>query len=104
MKMVSVLLLLLSTLQGIPAVPSQHPACYKRPLEGHSCHSIPGSSRGIPGSSHGIRHVPGGLQDHFWEGKGCEVICYCNLNQLLCCPKDIFFGTKISFLIPCNRQ
>ncbi|NWY67919.1 SCRG1 protein, partial [Erithacus rubecula] len=96
MKMVSVLLLL-STLLDVPAVPSQRPACYKRALKGHSCHSI-------PGSTDSLRQVQGGLPDHFWEGQGCEVICYCTLNELLCCPKDIFFGTKISFVIPCNRQ
>ncbi|NXD56060.1 SCRG1 protein, partial [Corvus moneduloides] len=97
MKMVLVLLLLLSTLLGTPAVPSQRPSCYKRALKEHSCHTIPEGQENL-------RHVDDGLQDHFWEGKGCEVICYCNLNELLCCPKDIFFGPKISFVIPCNTQ
>ncbi|NXR57700.1 SCRG1 protein, partial [Rhadina sibilatrix] len=96
MKMVSVLLLLLSALLGIPAVPSQRPSCYKRALKDHSCHTIPHSKENL-------RHIDG-LQDHFWEGKACEVICYCNLNELLCCPKDIFFGPKVSFVIPCNSQ
>ncbi|NXO11802.1 SCRG1 protein, partial [Oriolus oriolus] len=96
MKMVSVLLLLLSTLLGTPAVPSQRPSCYKRALKEHSCHTIP--------EGQDLRHVDDALQDHFWEGTGCEVICYCNLNELLCCPKDIFFGPKISFVIPCNSQ
>ncbi|NXC85396.1 SCRG1 protein, partial [Cercotrichas coryphoeus] len=96
MKTVSVLLLL-STLLRIPAAPSQRPACYKRALKEHGC-------RSIPESTDSLRLIDSGLQDHFWEGKGCEVICYCNLNQLLCCPKDIFFGPKISFVIPCNHQ
>ncbi|XP_010301837.2 scrapie-responsive protein 1 isoform X1 [Balearica regulorum gibbericeps] len=96
MKMVSALLLL-STLLGAPAVPSRRPACYKRALKDHSCHDIPEGTENL-------RQIDDGLQDHFWEGKGCEVICYCNLNALLCCPKHIFFGPKISFVIPCNSQ
>ncbi|NXQ56634.1 SCRG1 protein, partial [Anthoscopus minutus] len=96
MKMVS-LLLLLSSLLGSPAMPSPRPACYKRALKDHSCDTIPESKENL-------RHIHHGLQDHFWEGKGCEVICYCNLNELLCCPKDIFFGPKVSFVIPCNSQ
>ncbi|NXR29691.1 SCRG1 protein, partial [Cinclus mexicanus] len=95
MKMVLVVLLLLSTLLGTPGAPSQRPACYKKALKDHSCHNIPESLENL-------RHIDDGLQDHFWEGKGCEVICYCNLDELLCCPKDIFFGPKISFVIPCN--
>ncbi|NXC93390.1 SCRG1 protein, partial [Certhia brachydactyla] len=95
MKLASVLLLL-STLLGTPAVPAQRPSCYKRALKDHSCHTIPESQENL-------RHVDG-LPDHFWEGKSCEVICYCNLNELLCCPKDIFFGLKMSFVIPCNSQ
>ncbi|NXI90151.1 SCRG1 protein, partial [Psophia crepitans] len=96
MKMVSVLLLL-STLLGTPAAPSRRPSCYRRALRDHNCHSIPEGMENL-------RQVDDGLQDHFWEGEGCEVICYCNLNELLCCPKDIFFGPKISFVIPCNSQ
>ncbi|NXP89314.1 SCRG1 protein, partial [Passerina amoena] len=91
------LLLLLSSLPGTAAVPAQRPACYKRPLQEHSCHSI-------PAGSDSLRHVQDALPHHFWEGKGCEVICYCNVNELLCCPKDIFFGPKISFVIPCSSQ
>ncbi|NXC75372.1 SCRG1 protein, partial [Anhinga anhinga] len=96
MKMVSALLLL-STLLGTPAVPSRRPSCYKRALKDSNCHNIPEGMENL-------RQIDDGLQDHFWEGKGCEVICYCNLKELLCCPKDIFFGPKISFVIPCNIQ
>ncbi|NXO77490.1 SCRG1 protein, partial [Sitta europaea] len=97
MKMVSVLLLLLlGTLLGIPAAPSPRPSCHKRALGEHDCHTIPQSKH--------LRHVDDGLRDHFWAGEGCEVICYCNVNELLCCPKDIFFGPKISSVIPCNSQ
>ncbi|NWR68870.1 SCRG1 protein, partial [Centropus unirufus] len=93
MKLVSALLLL-SALLGTLAAPSQHGACYKRAL---NCHNIPEGTENL-------RQIEEGLQDHFWEGKGCKVICYCNLNELLCCPKDIFFGPQISFMIPCNSQ
>ncbi|NWR14547.1 SCRG1 protein, partial [Emberiza fucata] len=96
MKMLWVLLLL-SSLPGTPAVPAQRPSCYRRPLPERSCHSI-------PAGRDSLRRVQDALPDHFWEGKGCEVICYCNVNELLCCPKDIFFGPKISFVIPCNSQ
>ncbi|NXF04005.1 SCRG1 protein, partial [Smithornis capensis] len=96
MKMV-LTLLLLSTLLGTLAVPSQRPSCYKRTLKVHNCHNIPQGMENL-------WQIDGGLQDHFWEGKGCKVICHCNLNELLCCPKDIFFGPKISFVIPCNSQ
>ncbi|NXE13022.1 SCRG1 protein, partial [Lophotis ruficrista] len=96
MKMVWALLLL-STLLGTSAVPSRRPSCYKRTLKDHRCHDIPKGAANL-------RQIDDGLPDHFWEGKGCEVICYCNGNELLCCPKDIFFGPKISFVIPCNSQ
>ncbi|KAF1499089.1 Scrapie-responsive protein 1, partial [Eudyptula minor] len=96
MRMVSALLLL-SSLLGTLAVPSRHPSCYKRALKDHNCHNIPEGTENL-------QQIDDGLQDHFWEGKGCEVICYCNLSELLCCPKDIFFGPKISFVIPCNSQ
>ncbi|NXD70261.1 SCRG1 protein, partial [Eolophus roseicapillus] len=95
MKMVSALLLL-STLRGTPAAPSWHP-CYRRAFKDHNCDSIPYGTENL-------RQIDDGLQNHFWEGKGCDVICYCSWNELLCCPKDIFFGPKISFVIPCNSQ
>ncbi|NXN68394.1 SCRG1 protein, partial [Himantopus himantopus] len=96
MRMVPALVLL-SSLLGIPAAPSRHPACSRRALGDLRCH-------GIPQGAENLRQIPGGLQDHFWEGQGCEVICYCTREELLCCPKDIFFGSKIAFVIPCNSQ
>ncbi|XP_015131723.1 scrapie-responsive protein 1 isoform X1 [Gallus gallus] len=96
MKMLLVLLLL-SALLGVHTVPSRRPSCYKRILHNHSCHSIPEGMASL-------RRVDESLQDHFWEGEGCETICYCNFKELLCCPKEIFFGPKISFVIPCNSE
>ncbi|NWS20710.1 SCRG1 protein, partial [Pachyramphus minor] len=97
MKTFSALLLLTTLVCGTLTVPSHRHSCYKRALKHHNCHSIPEGMENL-------RQIDDSLQDHFWEGKGCEVICYCNLNELLCCPKDIFFGPKISFVIPCNSQ
>ncbi|KGL85004.1 Scrapie-responsive protein 1, partial [Tinamus guttatus] len=97
MKMASALLLLLSALLGARAAPAPRLSCYKRALGGHGCHSIPQAVATL-------RPVDQSLQDHFWEGKGCDTICYCSLRELLCCPKNIFFGPKISFVIPCNSQ
>ncbi|NXC41580.1 SCRG1 protein, partial [Penelope pileata] len=90
-------LLLVSALLGAHTVPSRRPLCYKRALKDHSCRSIPEGTASL-------RRIDGSLQDHFWEGKGCEMICYCNFKELLCCPKEIFFGLKISFVIPCNSE
>ncbi|XP_007671215.1 scrapie-responsive protein 1 [Ornithorhynchus anatinus] len=90
--------LLLGLLRGAEALPSARLSCYRKMLADHNCHSVPAGTTSL-------RRVDGGnLQDHFWEGKGCEIICYCNFRELLCCPKDIFFGPKISFVIPCNVQ
>ncbi|XP_074011260.1 scrapie-responsive protein 1 [Numenius arquata] len=90
-------LVLLSSLLSILAVPSRRPACSRRALGDLRCHSIPQDTQNL-------RQIQAGLQDHFWAGQGCEEICYCHHNELLCCPKDIFFGPKISFVIPCNGQ
>uniref|UniRef100_A0A8C6IJ98 Scrapie-responsive protein 1 n=1 Tax=Mus spicilegus TaxID=10103 RepID=A0A8C6IJ98_MUSSI len=51
-----------------------------------------------------LKLIDTNVQHHFWDGKGCEMICYCNFSELLCCPKDVFFGPKISFVIPCNNH
>ncbi|NWI15755.1 SCRG1 protein, partial [Crypturellus soui] len=96
MKMASALLLL-SALLAARAVPAPRLACYKRALGGHGCGSLPQAVATL-------RPVDQSLQDHFWEGEGCDTICYCGLSELLCCPKNIFFGPKISSVIPCNSQ
>ncbi|XP_069100517.1 scrapie-responsive protein 1 [Pleurodeles waltl] len=89
--------LLLCVLLGAGATPASRLSCYKKILKDRNCHNIP---EGVED----LRPMSGNLQDHFWEGKGCEMVCYCNFSELLCCPKDIFFGPKISFVIPCNKQ
>uniref|UniRef100_A0A8C9EKL9 Stimulator of chondrogenesis 1 n=1 Tax=Pavo cristatus TaxID=9049 RepID=A0A8C9EKL9_PAVCR len=87
MKMLLVLLLLRALL-GAHTVPFRRPSCYKRVLHDHSCHSIPEGMESL-------RRVDESLQDHFWEGEGCETICYCNFKELLCYPYSQHFATKI---------
>ncbi|KAF2978612.1 hypothetical protein EK904_010604 [Melospiza melodia maxima] len=91
MKMLWVLLLVLSWVPGAPAVPAQRRSCHKRLLREHSCHSV-------PAGTDSLRHVHHALPHHFWEGKGCQVICYCNLNELLCCPKNRFQPVKMGMI------
>ncbi|XP_069797236.1 scrapie-responsive protein 1-like [Narcine bancroftii] len=90
-------LMLLGVLLAAQAVPSNRTSCYKKMLRGRSCHNI------LQGTDR-LRPIDQGLVDHFWDGDRCEVVCYCSFRELLCCPKDIFFGPKISFVIPCNSQ
>ncbi|KAM4810093.1 scrapie-responsive protein 1 [Rhinophrynus dorsalis] len=94
MKIAQVAILLIAIL-GISATPTSRLSCYKKILRDRNCHNIP---EGVDN----LRPLDGNLQDHFWDGKECEVVCYCNFNELLCCPKEIFFGPKISFVIPCD--
>ncbi|XP_066488998.1 scrapie-responsive protein 1 [Tiliqua scincoides] len=89
-------LLFLSMLLGVNMIPPGYLSCSQKVLKDRNCHRIPEGAASL-------RPIDGSLQDHFWEGKGCEMVCYCNFNELLCCPKDIFFGPKISFVIPCNN-
>uniref|UniRef100_H3AA38 Stimulator of chondrosis 1 n=2 Tax=Latimeria chalumnae TaxID=7897 RepID=H3AA38_LATCH len=96
MKLVSLFLLVIMLL-GVEAIPSNRLSCSKKMLKDRDCHNIP------EGVDH-LRPIARNLQDHFWEGEGCEMVCYCNFSELLCCPKDVFFGPKISFVIPCNHQ
>ncbi|KAK6494174.1 scrapie-responsive protein 1-like [Huso huso] len=80
---------------AIDAIPSSRLSCYKKILKDRNCHNIPNGMEPL-------RPIEKALQDHFWEGEGCEIVCYCNFSELLCCPRDVFFGPKISFVIPCN--
>ncbi|XP_068125326.1 scrapie-responsive protein 1 isoform X2 [Hyperolius riggenbachi] len=95
MKVMQVVLLLLITVWAITATPVGRLSCYKKILKDRNCHNVPEGVQNLwPKSDH--------LQDYFWEGTGCELVCYCNFNELLCCPREIFFGPKVSFVIPCS--
>ncbi|XP_069048832.1 scrapie-responsive protein 1-like [Lepisosteus oculatus] len=97
MKSAVAVLAILVGLLAVGAIPSSRLSCYKKVLEDRNCHNIP---NGIEL----LRPIDNALKNHFWEGKGCEIVCYCNFRELLCCPRDVFFGPKISFVIPCNSQ
>ncbi|XP_071988063.1 scrapie-responsive protein 1 [Engystomops pustulosus] len=96
MKAVQVALLLYAVWET-SATPVGRLSCYKKILKDRNCHNIPEGVEDHP-------PVNGYPQDHFWEGAGCEMVCYCNFNELLCCPKEIFWGPKISFVILCNTH
>uniref|UniRef100_A0A8C5PGH3 Stimulator of chondrosis 1 n=1 Tax=Leptobrachium leishanense TaxID=445787 RepID=A0A8C5PGH3_9ANUR len=96
MKIVHAVVLLIAFVT-IHASPTGRLSCYKKVLRDRDCHNVP---EGVEN----LRPLDGNLQDHFWDGNRCEMVCYCNFNELLCCPKDIFFGPKISFVIPCNSS
>ncbi|XP_004766159.1 scrapie-responsive protein 1 isoform X1 [Mustela nigripes] len=87
----------LALLLGVHAMPANRLSCYRKTLKDRNCHNLP---EGVTD----LTKIDVNVQDHFWDGKGCEMICYCNFSELLCCPKDIFFGPKISFVIPCNNR
>ncbi|XP_018424024.1 PREDICTED: scrapie-responsive protein 1 [Nanorana parkeri] len=97
MKLARVVVLLLIAVWGITATPTGRLSCYKKILKDRNCHNIP---EGVQD----LWPMKEKLQDHFWEGTGCEMACYCNFNELLCCPREIFFGPKISFVIPCTSH
>uniref|UniRef100_A0A8C5KN86 Scrapie responsive gene 1 n=2 Tax=Jaculus jaculus TaxID=51337 RepID=A0A8C5KN86_JACJA len=97
MKFLVLVAVSLTLLLGTHAMPSNRLSCYRKILKDRNCHSLP------EGAAH-LTQIDENVQDHFWDGKGCEMICYCNFSELLCCPKDVFFGPKISFVIPCNNH
>ncbi|KAJ8407462.1 hypothetical protein AAFF_G00273190 [Aldrovandia affinis] len=78
------------------AMPSSRVSCYKKLLKERNCHNV---ANGID-----LMRPIDSLQNHFWEGNKCDMVCYCNFNELLCCPRDVFFGPKISFVIPCRNR
>ncbi|XP_007894140.1 scrapie-responsive protein 1 [Callorhinchus milii] len=96
MKLLIVVVLVCSLLAA-DASPANRLSCYKKLLKDLNCHNIP------EGTEH-LRPIDEGLDGHFWDGDNCEVVCFCNFRELLCCPKNIFFGPKISFVIPCKIQ
>ncbi|XP_062334207.1 scrapie-responsive protein 1-like isoform X1 [Osmerus eperlanus] len=79
---------------SVNAMPSNRLSCYKKVLIDRDCHSV----------ANGVDHIRpiNSLQNHFWQGNKCDMVCYCNFSELLCCPRDVFFGPKISFVIPCR--
>ncbi|XP_015263617.1 PREDICTED: scrapie-responsive protein 1 [Gekko japonicus] len=79
MKILSILLFL-SMFLCANLTPSGRPSCYRKMLRDHDCYRIPEGMTSL-------QPIDGSLQDHFWEGKGCEMVCYCNVSELLCCPK-----------------
>ncbi|XP_007523069.1 scrapie-responsive protein 1 [Erinaceus europaeus] len=93
---VLVFIIEMALLSGIQTLPVNRHSCYRKILKDGNCHNLP---EGVPD----MTKIDVNVQDHFWDGQGCEMICYCNFSELLCCPKDIFFGPKISFVIPCNN-
>uniref|UniRef100_A0A8D0L967 Stimulator of chondrosis 1 n=1 Tax=Sphenodon punctatus TaxID=8508 RepID=A0A8D0L967_SPHPU len=78
MKILSALVLL-STLLGANFMPSSRLSCYKKMLRDRNCHNIPEGAASL-------QPIDENLQDHFWEGEDCEMVCYCNFSVLLCCP------------------
>ncbi|XP_010628129.1 scrapie-responsive protein 1 [Fukomys damarensis] len=87
----------LTLLLEVHAMPSNRLSCYRKILKDRNCHNLP---EGVAGLSQVDVNVP----FHFWDRKACEMICYCNFSELLCCPRDVFFGPKISFVIPCSNH
>lgn len=78
--MVLVFTIGLTLLLGVQAMPTNRLSCYRKILKDGNCHNLP---EGVAD----LTEVDVNVQDHFWDGKGCEMICYCNFSELLCCPK-----------------
>lgn len=70
----------LTVLLGVQAMPANRLSCYRKILKDRNCHNLP---EGVAD----LTKIDVNVQDHFWDGKGCEMICYCNFSELLCCPK-----------------
>lgn len=67
----------LTLLLGVQAMPANRLSCYRKILKDRNCHSLP---EGVAD----LTKIDVNVQDHFWDGKGCEMICYCNFSELLC--------------------
>ncbi|KAF3818488.1 hypothetical protein GH733_011905 [Mirounga leonina] len=70
----------LTLLLGVQAMPANRISCYRKTLKDRNCHNLP---EGVTD----LTKIDVNVRDHFWDGKGCEMICYCNFSELLCCPK-----------------
>ncbi|XP_049627270.1 scrapie-responsive protein 1 [Suncus etruscus] len=84
-------------LVGLQAMPTNRLSCYKKIIKDGDCHNLP------EGIAH-LTKMDGSIPTHFWAENRCEMVCYCNFSELLCCPKDVFIGPKISFVIPCSHH
>ncbi|CAH6787305.1 Scrg1 [Phodopus roborovskii] len=82
MKFVVLVTLGLTLLLGVQAMPSSRLSCYRKMLKDRNCHNLPEGRADLTLIDTNIQH-------HFWDGKGCEMICYCNFSELLCCPKKL---------------
>nr|KAF6402397.1 stimulator of chondrogenesis 1 [Rousettus aegyptiacus] len=87
----------LTLLLGVQTMPTNRLSCYRKTVKDRNCHNL---SEGVAD----LTKIDVNVHEHFWKGKGCEMICYCNFRELFCCPKNTFFGPKISFVIPCNNN
>lgn len=77
MKVMVIVVVLLLGLHTGAAIPSNRWSCYKKTVRDRNCHEIgPGRMRPIDS-----------LQNHYWEDDECDVVCYCNLFEMLCCPR-----------------
>ncbi|KAG9344174.1 hypothetical protein JZ751_012658, partial [Albula glossodonta] len=61
------------------AMPSSRVSCYKKVLKDRNCHNV---ANGVD-----LMRPVDSLQNHFWEGNRCDMVCYCNFSELLCCPR-----------------
>ncbi|XP_072533253.1 scrapie-responsive protein 1-like [Salminus brasiliensis] len=96
MKALLLVAILLLGLHAGHAVPSSRWSCYKKVLKDRNCHNV---AIGLET----MRPI-GSLYNHYWDGNSCDMVCYCNFSELLCCPRDVFFGPTISFVIPCETS
>ncbi|XP_053357466.1 scrapie-responsive protein 1-like isoform X2 [Clarias gariepinus] len=94
MKALIIVVLVLLHVHVQDAIPSNRWSCYRKKVKDRNCLDV-GPERMRPIES---------LKNHYWEGNECDIVCYCNLLELLCCPRTVFFGSKISFVIPCKTS
>ncbi|KAF7710074.1 hypothetical protein C0J45_1271 [Silurus meridionalis] len=76
MKVLIITVILLLGLDMGQSIPSKRLSCYKKTLRDRKCNDL-GLERMRPIDS---------LQNHYWEGNDCDIVCYCYPLELLCCP------------------
>ncbi|XP_076845672.1 scrapie-responsive protein 1-like [Brachyhypopomus gauderio] len=96
MKVLHVVGILLLGLHAGGGTPTSRWSCNRKVLKDRDCHSAANKLEKI-------RPIDS-LQDHYWEGTECDTVCFCNFRELLCCPRNVFFGPKISVVIPCKMS